>query len=85
MTQPTPSRATDPVAMAAELQPLLERNAALTAEHCSTSKAASPRSYDRRLKLGTQGHGVSQLIFGTFMGIDENQIRRLRKEVITQI
>lgn len=28
---------------------------------------------------------VSQFIFGAAMGIDENQIRRLRKEVIAQI
>jgi hypothetical protein len=29
--------------------------------------------------------GVSQFIFGTAMGIDERQIRRLREEVISQI
>jgi probable F420-dependent oxidoreductase len=29
--------------------------------------------------------GVSQFIFGAAMGIDENQIRRLRKEVIAQL
>jgi hypothetical protein len=45
----------------------------------------TPKQCVVELKRRAEHWSFSQFIFGAAMGIDENQIRRLRKEVIRQI
>jgi len=45
----------------------------------------TPKQCVVELRRRAEHWEVSQFIFGTLMGIDENQIRRLRKEVLAQI
>jgi probable F420-dependent oxidoreductase len=60
----------------------------LTPEVLAASPAVfigTPKQCVVELTRRAEHWSVSQFIFGTAMGIDENQIRRLRKEVIAQL
>jgi len=60
----------------------------LTPEILAASPAVligTPKQCVAELTRRVERWSVSQFIFGTMMGIDENQIRRLRKEVISQL
>ena len=45
----------------------------------------TPEQCTMELKRRINSWGVSQFIFGSFLGMDEKQIRRLREEVIPRI
>jgi probable F420-dependent oxidoreductase len=45
----------------------------------------TPEQCRKELKRRADSWGVSQFIFGTLLGIDDRQIRRLREEVISRI
>jgi alkanesulfonate monooxygenase SsuD/methylene tetrahydromethanopterin reductase-like flavin-dependent oxidoreductase (luciferase family) len=60
----------------------------LTPEILAASPAVfigTPKQCAAELTRRAEHWNVSQFIFGAAMGIDENQIRRVRKEVISQI
>ena len=60
----------------------------LTPEILAASPAVligTPKQCVAELTRRAEHWSVSQFIFGTAMGIDENQVRRLRKEVIAQL
>ena len=60
----------------------------LTPEILAASPAVligTPKQCAAELTRRAEHWNISQFIFGSAMGIDENQIRRLRKEVMLQI